>query len=698
MNFDKEDGSGSSSSSRFHIVQPLRDPQSNWSVDLAKNLEDYLLKICSGEPINQDEDAHLSVNFAEAALLLQGSIQVYSRKVEYLYTLVLHALDFISQKSQEEQPAEASVQRAGGRNGDNQADVDEGNEVFLGLDDVPVEANNSLDGAPGKDDNFNQFVKPPSNLVVLEGDCFDPTGESGELESYLLSTCDLYEDFILLDPCDAGEIQIFLKGSKAAVNHRASSVRSKARKTFGQTPSRTGGTGCRKSTQKQDVNLEKSPMIGCNHDNSFSQDPPDCSFPENDYHGDDNNDYRGDDNDAGGSMSEDDTDEDDPWKPLNPHEPGTLKVKPFKKGNIPKRRKPNRRKRISIAMQFPVAKLTGTISPEFTEMWEAQNRASENSRESTAPPLFEQLRQSLTIGGSESSNPFGSAEADKDIESEHDIPDFEQDDFDMPENTFMDVEEPLNMNKESEQSVRFESTDFGHVEPELEDYEDLCRSHLDDLLASIAETEKQTELATRVSTWKQRIEQTLEDQDARPPFDIHEYGERVMNKLSLEADSASGSGIPFTDVVKGNEKHDVARTFSALLQLVNNGNVDLIKAESSGGQSFCYTATNPFSVRLLTDARRKEVQLRSSKKRPKSPIHKQGNQAEKEKGGGGGGKIQKVSSSSMGNGIASSSKSSQSNGKFSVKVGKMSAVRCTPEGKRRRRSRLIDPVDLQSAG
>lgn len=34
----------------------------------------------------------------------------------------------------------------------------------------------------------------------------------------------------------------------------------------------------------------------------------------------------------------------------------------------------------------------------------------------------------------------------------------------------------------------------------------------DALLASIAETEKQTELATRVSTWKQKIEHNLEEQ------------------------------------------------------------------------------------------------------------------------------------------------------------------------------------------
>lgn len=52
---------------KFHTVQPLRDLESNWGVDLAKNLEDYLLKICSGEIAGEDYDDghHLSVNFAE---------------------------------------------------------------------------------------------------------------------------------------------------------------------------------------------------------------------------------------------------------------------------------------------------------------------------------------------------------------------------------------------------------------------------------------------------------------------------------------------------------------------------------------------------------------------------------------------------------------------------------------------------------
>lgn len=50
-----------------------------------------------------------------------------------------------------------------------------------------VEENISLDSTPGKEINLDHFVKPPANLVVLEGDCLDATGDGGELASYLVS-------------------------------------------------------------------------------------------------------------------------------------------------------------------------------------------------------------------------------------------------------------------------------------------------------------------------------------------------------------------------------------------------------------------------------------------------------------------------------------------------------------------------------
>ena len=44
------------------------------------------------------DDGKTALNFTEAALLIQGSACVYSRKVEYLYALVTQTLDCISTK------------------------------------------------------------------------------------------------------------------------------------------------------------------------------------------------------------------------------------------------------------------------------------------------------------------------------------------------------------------------------------------------------------------------------------------------------------------------------------------------------------------------------------------------------------------------------------------------------------------------
>lgn len=67
MTDGREDTNGGSSvggGGGFHRVQAERDLESNWEVDLAHKLEDYLLKICTGE-IPTGDDAHIPVNFAE---------------------------------------------------------------------------------------------------------------------------------------------------------------------------------------------------------------------------------------------------------------------------------------------------------------------------------------------------------------------------------------------------------------------------------------------------------------------------------------------------------------------------------------------------------------------------------------------------------------------------------------------------------
>ncbi|RMB90231.1 hypothetical protein DUI87_33367 [Hirundo rustica rustica] len=90
--------------SRFlHLLQPIRDLTKNWEVDVAAQLGEYLEEldhIC----ISFD-NGKTTMNFMEAALLIQGSACIYSKKVEYLYMLVCQTLDCISNKKKEKLPS-----------------------------------------------------------------------------------------------------------------------------------------------------------------------------------------------------------------------------------------------------------------------------------------------------------------------------------------------------------------------------------------------------------------------------------------------------------------------------------------------------------------------------------------------------------------------------------------------------------------
>ena len=75
-----------------------RDIAGNWNIDIARDLEDYLedlskIQVSFG---GKGKNGSTTCNFAEAALLIQGSACVYSRKVESLYELVVLAINAIT--------------------------------------------------------------------------------------------------------------------------------------------------------------------------------------------------------------------------------------------------------------------------------------------------------------------------------------------------------------------------------------------------------------------------------------------------------------------------------------------------------------------------------------------------------------------------------------------------------------------------
>lgn len=99
---------------RFSVfLNPIRDLTKNWEVDIAKYLEEYLEEL-AGVTISLDGGV-TPMNFAEAAMLIQGSVTVYSKKVDFLWQMVLKTLDLLSsRRALEDNEMEAGAGMGGG--------------------------------------------------------------------------------------------------------------------------------------------------------------------------------------------------------------------------------------------------------------------------------------------------------------------------------------------------------------------------------------------------------------------------------------------------------------------------------------------------------------------------------------------------------------------------------------------------------
>ncbi|XP_042746989.1 condensin-2 complex subunit H2 isoform X4 [Lagopus leucura] len=125
--------------SRFaHLLQPIRDLTKNWEVDVAAQLGEYLEEL--DQICISFDGGKTTMNFIEAALLIQGSACIYSKKVEYLYSLVYQALDSISNKKREKQPCSVGPD---GKDADATFGMEK--EEFLSLDDISNTSQASVD-------------------------------------------------------------------------------------------------------------------------------------------------------------------------------------------------------------------------------------------------------------------------------------------------------------------------------------------------------------------------------------------------------------------------------------------------------------------------------------------------------------------------------------------------------------------------
>ncbi|XP_044856036.1 condensin-2 complex subunit H2-like [Mauremys mutica] len=179
--------------SRFlHLLQPIRDLTKNWEVDVAAQLGEYLEEL--DQICISFDGGQTTMNFIEAALLIQGSACIYSKKVEYLYSLVYQALDFISNKKRDKQPTSMGED---GTDTDVSAGPRTEEEEFLSLDDIKDTNVVSLDMKKDHQPNTVNIVPltpmalvPPEETEKKDNPLFSRKGEIlASRKDFRMNTC-----------------------------------------------------------------------------------------------------------------------------------------------------------------------------------------------------------------------------------------------------------------------------------------------------------------------------------------------------------------------------------------------------------------------------------------------------------------------------------------------------------------------------
>ncbi|XP_013972726.1 condensin-2 complex subunit H2 isoform X1 [Canis lupus baileyi] len=578
-----------------HLLQPIRDLTKNWEVDVAAQLGEYLEEldqIC----ISFDE-GKTTMNFMEAALLIQGSACVYSKKVEYLYSLVYQALDFISGKKRAKQ---LSSVREHGADGDTSSMApQEGEDQFLSLDDLP-DARTNVD--------LRSDLAPREILII-------PL-----LPMALVAPDEVEKNVSPLYSCQ-GEVLASRK------DFRMNTCTAHPRGAFmlelvGIPPTET----LLPRNQEEAKRAEEQPMevSACCPIPVLSISPEPGTSPEDPLP-------------AGGGEDEDEEgaaelpeamapevpqeprspqqsaaqpsgwvlrerrepaslkETPDPWQSLDPFD--SLDSKPFKKGrpySVPPRveevpgqkRKRKGATKLQDFHQWYLAAYADHADsrrprrkgPSFADMevlyWKHVREQLETLRRLQRRELGERWLP----------RPDEGLWPEDDDNLEDSLEDLRTaaDDFLEPE----EYAEPPEAQPGAAADLEAEAMSASLS------YEELVRRNVELFIATSQKFVQETELSQRIREWEDTIQPLLQEQEQHVPFDIHTYGDQVVSRFSQ-----LNQWCPFAELVAGQPAFEVCRSMLASLQLANDYTVEITQ------QPGLEAAVDTMSLRLLTHQR-----------------------------------------------------------------------------------------------
>ncbi|RDD46576.1 Condensin-2 complex subunit H2 [Trichoplax sp. H2] len=570
-----------------YLLQPIRDLAKNWEVDVAKQLEEYLDEL---EQITFTFDGGTTfLNFAEAALLIQGSASVYSRKIEYLYTLVYQTLDLIAEKQRQKQPASVD---------DEGKDVDvtfhklNQEEQFISLDDIK-EANNIDLIEEDFENRTSSYICLRTPVSLLPTD-----NHKRQSDVQLLSG----RGEVL---GNRGDFRV----NTSVIHHSGALL---IDTSFQPRANRNAFTLANDGGHNNIM-----PFTTHNNESFISGENED--IPENDGFNSDDNTFNGGINDTlrddlHPAIEQEPIVEDSAWQVLDPHDKDAIPERAFKASRnwrIPKNiaidtqaiRK-RKRGQISITSNQPgisiiefcsraactrqnqkllkhamnvICEDLEYISYEFAENQHILSRE------------INKLFKFMTSNGQDSDDHDKHDDQENNIDGGYDDDYSDQDDFGIENNYNPDQEIVNNEHNMSIDPIAIEEQNLENQIPQT--YEELVKEHLNVYAKVTRQYIEDSALRSRVNEWQDRIKPALENEEKHPPFDIHTYGQSVLDSLREKNDDA----VSFEDVVSQKEPYEICRLFAATLQLANNGNIEI----SHGGKNE-KAPVNTMTVKMLS--------------------------------------------------------------------------------------------------
>ncbi|XP_037701394.1 condensin-2 complex subunit H2 isoform X1 [Choloepus didactylus] len=571
-----------------HLLQPIRDLTKNWEVDVAAQLGEYLEEldqIC----ISFDE-GKTTMNFTAAALLIQGSACVYSKKVEYLYSLVYQALDFISGKRRAKQLS--SVQEDGAQGDPSSGIPQEPGDEFLSLEDFPdSRANVDLknDQAPSE-----VLIAPLMPMALVAPDESEKSSSplysrQGEVlasrKDFRMNTCTPHpQGAFMLEPTGPSPTEALLPWSQKDAGRAE------------EQPMEVSAPVLSAPQEPEDLALGDE-----DEEAAEAAEPPGATAPTSPLEPKEPGStqqsaaqprrYMLREREGVPEPAPQPKEAPDPWQSLDPFD--SLDSKPFKKGrpySVPpcveeapgQKRKRKGAARLQDFRQWCLAAYADgrkprRKGPSFADMevlyWKHVREQLETlrklQRREVAERWLPRAEEGLWPAGEEhledSLEHLGAADDFLDPEGY-----LEPEEATPPEAAGLDAE----------------------AGPTSLSYEELVRRNVELFIATSQKFVQETELSQRIRDWEDTIQPLLQEQEQHVPFDIHSYGDQVVSRFSQ-----LNEWCPFAKLVAGQPPFEVCRSMLASLQLANDYTVEI--AQQPGLE----VAVDTMSLRLLTHQR-----------------------------------------------------------------------------------------------